>query len=96
MATSVPAVTNTTLQKFVDAMIACVKFQGGSAPAAAPNAFKDRLQNTILPSESGEVIVNLRTNKDGSSASLIVEVVGSKAPAIIGSVDLAVLATKLA
>jgi len=96
MATSVPGVLDLTLQKFVDAMIASTVRRDGTAPAAAPNAFKDRVGKTILPSGS-EVTVTFKINPDGLSAHVTVQVMGDPngSQAILGDVSLAVLATKL-
>lgn len=94
MATNVSGITNTTLQKLVDALIASTKFKDGTAPAAAPNAFKDRLGNQINANDAAEVTCTVRVFP--THAQIEVLPVGSKANAILGECDLAVLATKLA
>lgn len=96
MPTNAPKVQDATLRKFIDAMIECVVFKDGGAPAAAPNAFKDRLGVDTPPVDTGEFTVTIRTSVDGTAASIVVQPMGSIASALVGEVDLTVLAGKLA
>jgi hypothetical protein len=96
MATSFPSVKDATLAKFLDALVACVRSPTGTAPDAAPNAFKDRLMKQVDTAETGEVKVTFQVNPGGQSAFAVIVPIGSKAPAILGSVDIATLAAKLA
>jgi hypothetical protein len=96
MSTNAPSVANTAFQKFIDACIASVIYNGGGAPDAAPSAFKDRLQKTITADETSEFQVVFRTAPGGNGASLKIEAIGSRAMSIEGAVDPVVLAAKLA
>lgn len=96
MATSFPAVKDATLAKFLDALVACVRSPTGTAPDAAPNAFKDRVQKTVGTEDTSEVKVTFRVNPGGQSAFAVIVPIGSKAQAILGNVDIPTLAAKLA
>jgi hypothetical protein len=96
MATNVPAVASVTLQKLVDACIASTKYHSGSAPDAAPSAFKDRAGKTITVTESSEIDITIKVNPGGNSAWVKVVPNSSRAQSIQGEIDLIVLATKLA
>ena len=90
MATTISGITDATLQKLVDAIAASTVQPNGTILTS----FKDRNETDIAPTVS-EVIINVRINPDGKSAVAMVQPVGSKAEAIIGKIDNAVLATKL-
>ena len=96
MATSVPGVLDTTLQKFIDGVISTVRSQAGIAPDAAPDAFKTRLQQTVSPN-GGEVQITFRTNPNGTAARVRIDPLGCTegAQAIEGDVDIATLAALL-
>ena len=93
--TNFPAVSNATLQKLCDKMTTCARFATGDAPAAAPNAFKDS-QGRVVPANTGEVQIIIRTNPDGTSAFVKIEPIGTPAYSIEGQMDLATLASILA
>lgn len=91
-----PGLTNATLQKVADKLLTCVRSNTGTAPAAAPNAFKDRL-GKVLTCSSGEVTITLRIENQGQAAWLkIVPNDYNAAPAFEGSVDIPTLAGILA
>lgn len=102
MPTNFPAVHDATLQKFLDALVDCVRFPDGSAPDAAPNAFKDGDQNTIPLTNITEVDVRFRVTASGLAATLSILPRGSAggpvrgAYAIEGVVDITTLSSKLA
>jgi len=93
---NVPNVTNATLAKFVDQMLTTVRFRDGSAPAADPNAFKDRLGAQLTADDSAEVDVNLKVNPDGATAWVTIQVKGSKTLSVEGTCNIASLAAILA
>lgn len=95
MSTNVAGVKDATLQKLCDAVIACIRSNSGTLPAAAPNAFKDKRGNVLTVSDTAEVEIRIRISPCGMCASASVAPIGSKASAIVGSLDLGVLATKL-
>jgi hypothetical protein len=95
MATNAPSVADLTFQKFIDACIASVRLPSGSAPDAAPSAFKDKLGTTLTVSETSEFKITFRTNPGGMSATMKIEPVGSRAYSISGPVDTTLLASKL-
>jgi hypothetical protein len=95
MATNAPSVESVTLQKLIDGIIASIRFNSGSAPSAAPNAFKNRNQETITVTDASEFVVTVKVNGGGTSAWAKVEPLGSIASSIEGAVDLTTLATKL-
>lgn len=95
MATNAPGVTDPTLQKLVDLLIDSTRFQDGSAPDPAPDAFKDRLGTVVTPIDTNTFDLLIKVNPDGKSAACTVLPVGSRASAITGVIDLATLATKL-
>jgi len=102
MPTNFPAVQDATLQKFLDALVECVRLPDGSAPAVAPNAFKDSLQEVVPLTYISEVAVNFRVTADGLSALVSIEPLGGLRGAsrgaypVAGVVDITTLASKLA
>lgn len=101
MPTNFPAVPDTTLQKFLDALVSCVRFPDGSAPSAAPNAFRDANQTVVPLTYISEVQVTFRVTANGQSARVVIEPLGGITGAsrgaypIEGVVDIATLASKL-
>lgn len=96
MSTNAGAITNVTLQKLVDAIIASITYPDGSHPAAAPNAWKHEGTGRQLDStDTVQFNVEVRINPDGSSAWGRVTPIGSRASSLEGQLDLTVLATKL-
>lgn len=94
MSTNFAGVTDLTLQKLCDKLLTCVRTNSGSAPAAAPNAFKDR-NGDVLTTRTGEVEIVFRTNPDGTSATLKVIPIGDVASSFEGTVDVTTLAAIL-
>lgn len=96
MSTNAPGVSDLTLRKLIDGLIASIVRRDGTAPDAAPDAFKDRVGGDITAT-TAEFAIEFRTNPDGLSAWCKVSPLGDPAgaQAISGNVDLAVLATKL-
>ena len=95
MSTNAGTVSDTTLQKLVDGIIASVQLPDGSYPAAAPNAWKDSQGKNIPAIDTNEFEIVIRVNPDGGSATASVRPLGSRARAIVGPIDNTVLATKL-
>jgi hypothetical protein len=102
MPTNFPAVQDATLQKFLDALVACVRFPDGSAPSAAPNAFRDGDQNPVPLTNITEVDVKFRVTATGLAAVVSVQPLGSAGGPVLGAypiagvVDITTLASKLA
>ena len=97
MATNAPN-CNVTIQKHVDGLIASVKRPDGTYPAAAPNAFVDRLGKQLAAPTGNEFHIEFRVNADGNSAWVRIAPpeTSQGVSSIEGFVDLSVLATKLA
>jgi hypothetical protein len=95
MSTNAGTVTDPTLQKLVDGLIASIQLPDGSYPDAAPNAWKDSQGKNIPAIDTDEFEIVLRVLPDGQSASASIRPLGSRARAIAGPIDNSVLATKL-
>lgn len=96
MSTSFSGVADLTLQGFCDDLLTCVTLNSGATPAAAPNAFKDRL-GEVLTCTSGEVTITIRIGNGGTTASVkVVPDDSNAAPSIEGQLNITTFATILA
>lgn len=91
MSTNAPSVIDPNLQLLIDTMLTAIKLPDGSAPAAAPNAFKDRTGEVVSTADTSEFEIVIRTNPGGQTATAKVVPVGSVAASIEGVFDAAVL-----
>lgn len=91
--TNFPDVPNAALRGFFDAVTSSIRRNGGGFPDAPPNAFKDRLQTTVpvtgpgagrTPNPAREVLIEIRSNPDGNSATAKVRPLG---PAAVNSIE---------
>lgn len=95
MATSVAGIADLNLQKFTDALIASIRRAGGSAPAAAPDAFITPCGRTITCSAS-EFRIEIRIDPGGLTGSArVIPIPTNGENAIIGTIDPNLLATAM-
>lgn len=95
MSTNAPGVRDATLQRLIDAIIDCIKRPDGTFPDAAPNAFKDSKENTV-PVMGAAFVLSIAISENGSFAMAQVSPPSCAADSIVGELDTAKLATKLA
>lgn len=99
MSTSFGEIQDTTLQKLCDAVAASINRPDGTKYPAAPNAFVDRMGDTLpngsaVVDPNGEVTIVIKVQRNSAHARVVSHSrIGVNS--LQGDVDVATLATKL-